>query len=439
MSYLEEYDSIPLDRTPEKVQLVSRWIRTDWQPFFQELRQNRPIFETPAFTLLTRFTDVQEVLSRPEVFSVRLYASKMDPVVDGPFMLARDNTEVNWREKSIMKTMLQREDLPRVRKMSGEIADTALDRWSGTGKLEVVSQLGRYVPVQLCGDYFGFPGPDLESMFRWSKATQSDMFKNLATDPAIHAASVRAGKEMTAYLSKLLDEKKEKIAKESCTSSEESLRPRSLEDQEHANQREDIFTRLIKTHFPQDIRFDEARIITNMAGLLIGSVETVSQAVVQALEYILLNPAVFQSSLEAAQANDDDRFDRYVWEALRFNPINPLVFRFCEEEYTLAAGTAREKRIAAKSIVFACTASAMFDASELVEPQTFSIERPAYHYLHFGYGHHTCLGKYIGLVEIPEIIKRVLLRPGVRLIPTEAGVDFQGGFFPERFAIAFDC
>lgn len=110
MSYLEKYDSIPMERAAEKVQLVRRWIRTDWRPFFKELRENRPIFETPAFTFVTLFKDVQEVLSREEVFSVRLYAPKMDPVVGGSFMLARDNTEVNWREKSIMQTMLQREE-----------------------------------------------------------------------------------------------------------------------------------------------------------------------------------------------------------------------------------------------------------------------------------------------------------------------------------------
>ena len=75
MSYLEQYDNAPIE---QKVQLATRWIRTDWQPFFKELRENRPIFETPKFTFVTLFKDVQEVLSREEVFSVRLYAPKMD-------------------------------------------------------------------------------------------------------------------------------------------------------------------------------------------------------------------------------------------------------------------------------------------------------------------------------------------------------------------------
>lgn len=202
---------------------------------------------------------------------------------------------------------------------------------------------------------------------------------------------------------------------------------------------EDIFTRLIKTRFASDVPFDEERIITNVAGLMIGSIETTSQALVQALEQILLRPDIFKEALQAAQANDNQKFDRYVWEALRFNPMNPFIFRFCEQDYTLASGTPRATRIPAKTVVYAATASAMFDANELPDPEQFSIDRPNYHYMHFGYGHHTCLGDRIGLMMIPEVIKQILLRPGVRLIPGDEGkIDFQDSPFPERFVVAYN-
>lgn len=127
MSYLEQYDQAPINK---QVELITRWIRTDWRPFFKEIRENRLIFVTPKFTFVTIFKDVQEVLStfsekmadrvlenryvhyglsgltvchffmssrlsREEVFTVKLYAPKINPVVGGSFMLARDNTEVN--------------------------------------------------------------------------------------------------------------------------------------------------------------------------------------------------------------------------------------------------------------------------------------------------------------------------------------------------------
>jgi cytochrome P450 len=428
MTYLEQYDAVPEEQAAQKIGLVSRWIDTDWRPFFKELRESRPIFRTQAFTLVTHFPDVVEVLSREQVFSVRLYQPKMDPVVDGPYMLSRDNTPVNWREKSIMQTMLQLEDLPSVRAMSGAFAEEALDRFAEQGRIEVVSQISRYVPVRVCGAYFGFPGPDLETMFRWAKATQSDMFKNLQNNPTVHDAAVQAGGEMRTYLAELLEEKR---------------RDNAEEDPKAGNGMppcQDTFRRLIRTHFPSEIGFDDHRLLANMAGLLIGAVETTSQAIVQALEQILSRTDVHAEASAAAREVDPIHFDTYVWEALRFNPINPLVFRFCEQDSIIAAGTPRETLIPKGTIVFACTASAMFDSAVLPDPETFNINRPTFTRLHFGCGHHSCLGKYIGLVQIPEVIRRILLRPNVRLLPPpEGAIDFESGPFPERFNIAYNA
>ena len=431
MSYLDRLDAIPPERAAERSALAGRWIRTEWRPFFAELRERRPILQTPAFTMVTRYPDVIEVLAHEEVFTVKLYQSKMDPVVGGPFMLARDNTVVNWREKGIMQAMLQREDLPAVRAMAGKLADEALDRNAAQGTIEAVGELGRYVPVRLCGDYFGFPGPDLPTMYRWSRAMQSDMFKNLLPhDPAVHEASVKVGQEVMDYLRVLLPKKRRQMARKGQTRGAPRRRSRP----------EDIFARLVGTRFSSGILFDDHRLLSNVAGLLIGSVETVSQAVVQVIEQLLSRPEVFEQALAAARADDVERFDRFVWEALRFNPINVLVFRLCEQDYTIAAGTPRETRVKAGTMVFACTASAMSDAGVTANPDAFDPDRPPFiRRLHFGHGHHACLGRFVAGEEIPEIVRRVLLRPGIRLLPGPDGkIDFGGGPFPERFVIAYD-
>jgi cytochrome P450 len=426
-SFLAQYDALPAEAIQQKVQLVGYWIQTAWRAFSKELRENRPIFVTPAFTIATLYDDVVEILSRETVFSVRLYAPKMDPVVSGPFMLARDATPVNWREKGIMQAMLRPEELPYVREMSGNIADESLDRSAPDGTIEVVSRLGRAVPVRICGDYFGFPGPDQETMYRWSRATQADMFKNLQNDPAIHAASVQAGNEMMAYLADLLAQKRQ--AQQPETASPNGGVPVAA----------DIFSRLVQTQFPHELGFDDHRLLTNVAGLLIGSVETASQAIVQALEQLLLRPDTAAAASAAAGDADPSRFDGYPWEALRFNPMNPLQVRYCEQDYLLAAGTARATQIQAGTVVFAGTGSAMFDPAAFPDPESFLPDRPQYNQLHFGYGHHACLGRQIGQVQIPEVIRRVLRRRNVRLLPPPDGtIDFKGGPFPERFVVAYD-
>jgi cytochrome P450 len=415
-SYLAQYDAAD-DKT--KVGLVGKWIRTDWRPFFKELRENRPILKAPTFTLLTRFADVTEVLSREKVFTVRPYQPHMDPVV-GPFMLARDATPINWREKGIMQAVLRPEDLPSVRETAGHLADESLEAAASEGKIEGVSKLGRYVPIRMVGDYFGFPGPDLASMYRWSKATQTNMFKNLQNDPAVHEAAVKAGQEMKEYLTGLLAEK------------------RAAAENANGDAPQDTFSRLVRTQFPPELEFDDSRILSNVMGLLVGTGETSSQAIVQSLEQILMRPEVHAAAVEAAQGTDTAAFDEYVWEGLRLNPINPLIFRLSVEEYTVAAGTDRETSIPAGTLVFACTASAGFDEEVVPNPDDFRTSRPDFIDLHFGYGHHTCLGKYVGSVVVPEVVRRVLLRPNVHLLPHPEGkIDFQGGPFPESFWFGF--
>lgn len=415
MTYLGQYDALGADPAAQ-VGLVSRWLRTEWRPFFAELRAERPVFRTPGFTMVMRYPDVTEVLSRERIFTVRPYASRMDPVVEGPFMLARDDTPVNWREKGIMQAVLPPEDLPRVRAMAGTLADESLDAAADDGRIEVVKRLGRYVPLRLCGDYFGFPGPDLEALYRWSKATQSDMFKNLPNDPAVHEASLRAGHEMRAYLDELLADRR------GANGSGESAH--------------DTVSRLVRTRFPAEIGFDDGRLRANVAGLLIGSGETTSQAIVHALHGLLARPEVLPAAVAAAAEADPAGFDRYVWEALRLNPINPLLFRLCEAPYTVAAGSPRATEIPAGTLVFACTASAMSDEDLVDDPDAFRTDRPDFIGLHFGHGHHTCLGRHVAGVVVPEVVRRVLRR-GVELLPPPDGdVDFGGGPFPERFEVA---
>jgi cytochrome P450 len=109
--------------------------------------------------MVTRMADVRDVLERWAVFTVRPYAPKMDPVV-GPFMLGRDDTEINQRDKGLMLAVLSRRDLPAVRETVGSLCEQAIAKDRVAGAVEVVGRLGRGVALGLCATYFGFPGPE---------------------------------------------------------------------------------------------------------------------------------------------------------------------------------------------------------------------------------------------------------------------------------------
>ncbi|MEY9880605.1 hypothetical protein [Bradyrhizobium sp. USDA 328] len=197
---------------------------------FAFIRRVRPNLSLGAAgpVFITRFPDVQEALSRPDIFNVT-YAPMMDPSV-GPFMLGRDCTEINQRDKGIMRAFMRMEDLPAIRQKVHSLANASVEKQIYTqNQIDVVSTLSRLVPIQLTREYFGFPGPDLASMFRWSRATQYDMFHNLDKDPKVHQDNIDAGQEMRAYLTQLLPQRREQL--------------------KNGAPLEDVFSRLLNSHF----------------------------------------------------------------------------------------------------------------------------------------------------------------------------------------------
>jgi cytochrome P450 len=117
----------------------------------------------------------------------------------------------------------------------------------------------------------------------------------------------------------------------------------------------------------------------------------------------------------------------------RSKPADP---RFCERDVVLAQNTAHQTVVARGQAVAVCTGSAMFDDTLFDKPEEFRLDRPQSSYLHFGFGHHECLGRYVALVAIPESLKQLFMLPGLKLLDGEAGkIDFGGGPFPERFVV----
>ncbi|MDF2710729.1 cytochrome P450 [Nonomuraea muscovyensis] len=415
--HLERYDEA-LARDPMAAfALVREWMRSDWRALFAELRERRPVFVTPAFTVVTRFADVTEVLSRESVFSVRAFGPRLDAALGGPYMLGWDATPMNWRERGLMQVMLDPRDAARVRELAGRIADEALDAAQPHGRIEAVHELFRHVALGVCAEYFGLPGPDPQTLSRWTRAIVTDGFANYTGDPAIQAESVRAGAEMMAYL-------RDRLA-----GLRSALRAGlDLPD--------DVFTRLVRTSLPPGLGLGDERVAINMAGLPLGFVESGPGAMAEAVEQLLLRPEALAQAVAAAADPDPAHFDRHVWEALRFNPFFKLLPRVCEQDHVLAAGTPRATMIPEGTFVLAAPASAMFDPDVVPEPDEFRPDRPDHHRLFFGHGQHACLGVHPAKVVVCEVVRRLLLRPGVRLLPPpEGGLVRSGGIFPERFVL----
>lgn len=416
MGFLSEYDQInlpdPAQRAAAQSALLVSWLRNRQRELLDELRENRPVFVNPVFVIVSRATDVIDVLSKHETYTVRLNSLTMDPSV-GPFMLARDETPLNWHEKSVMKTVLRHDDLARIRALVGSVV--AAEIAAAAGKLDVVPRVGRLVPLRIVQDYFGFKAPDAD-LLRWSFATQHAMFRNLGGDKTVVAACIAAGEEMRHWLWPFVTER---IGYPSMTG-------------------DDATGRLIRLAANPDLDMPPERIVSNVCGLLVGSIETTSQAIVQALAVLLNIPNVLAEAIEAAKDPDPTRFDGYVFEALRFQPITGLQLRFIAKDGVIGTGTPYATPVKAGQRLAAATGAAMFDADLFPDPTAFKPDRPRAAYFHMGFGHHECLGKYVGLTAIPEAIRQLLLVPGLQRAAGAAGqVDFAGGPFPAHFHVTW--
>lgn len=438
--YLAEFDAAA---ESEKFPLVKRWMELEPLPFFDQLRRQRPVLVTPECTLLALFTDIRDALQMPKIFTVDLYKPKMGVTTNDPgFMMAHDDNALHDRERAIMKGMLNRDDIPEIRLLIERVSRRLLKK--AEGELDIVNHYGRIVPAVLVREYFGLDGIDTKKILKWSYWSQYNAFHNQPFNlhspekfKHIETEQAKCVEEMVSYIKillirKLIAVKTTGRIRELPLMLSNSLRrltgkvPKKLKD--------DIVTRMLRTSFPDNVDFPLDRMGANVGGLLVGTIETTSQAVTQVIQFFIDRPELMEQAKLAAAQQNADKFDGMVWEALRFVPISPYLFRQASEDYIIASGTDRQTTIPEGTNVLMLTQSAMFDEYSYPEPDQFNAQRNWYHHFNFGFASHDCIGKYIGMVMIPEMVRQVLLLDSLRAV---SKMDYKDGPFPESYHLAW--
>lgn len=441
--YLAEYDSAaPADKYP----LVRRWMMTEPLPFFKQLRAQRPILVTPECVLVSKYADVIDLLQMPKIFTVDLYKPKMGVTATDPgYLMAHDDDAIHYREKSLMQGMLNRNDLPRIRALIAKASREILD--NADGKIDIVYNYCRMVPAIMVQEYFGLDNVDKKDLIEWSFWNQYDVFHNQPFDlnSPEHAKYItdnhdRVTIALANYIKKVLVEKLAMVKLEQ-TKNLFLIGWRIVKSlgyliagKKAPMVKDDVFSRMLRSSFANQVEFDLVRVGVNAGGLLIGSIETTSQAVSQVIDFFIKQPELLAKAKTAAQQTDLKAFDNIVWEALRYVPISPYMFRQTSQDYTLAKGTDYETLIPANTNVIVLTQSAMFDDFANTNPDEFNPDRTFYHNFNFGFGPHDCLGKYVGMEMIPEMVRQVLLLPHLR---AAAPIDFKDGPFPESYSLVW--
>lgn len=385
-----------------------KWVFRHLDLVFMVLRIIKPtvVFKGQAF--VTRFDDVTEVLERDGIFQVP-YAEKMYKITNGSnFFLGMQDTATYTRDVSNMRIAARREDIsdiitPFVEQLSMEILA------SSNGKMDVVKELTRVVPTRLIGKYFGTPGWD-ETEFT-DAATSMFQYLFYPDNPALEKVALNAAEKTRNYLDQAIAERKLK-----------------------RTQNDDVLERCLKLQDAGMPGMGDIDIRNNLIGLIIGAIPTTSKCAAITLNHLFNHPELLVQAQQDARVDNDQKMIQYVQESLRLNPFAAGIQRICAEDYVVAKGTLRSTKIPKGTVVLAATQSAMMDHRKIESPSQFRLDRPAYSYMHFGFGLHTCFGQYMNLAQIPGIVKAVLKQKALRRVSDMITIEP----FPVSMEIEFD-
>jgi cytochrome P450 len=383
--------------------------------FLPNLCVTRKLFSSTVYpnngtALVTRHDDVIEVLDRNADFEV-VYEPRMRLIAGGEnFFLGMQDTALYARDVSNMRLAVRRDDVAAtVEPLARRLAEKLVAE--KTGRIDVPPELSLPVPTAIVTDYFGVTGAPGSDFMDWATLMFRYLFTDLQGDPALDREALDAAAACRSVIDAAIAKRKAS-----------------------GERKDDVLGRCLVMQAAGLPGMDDRGIRGNLIGLVIGAIPTISRAAVQALDQLLDRPEVFASAEQAAHDGDDALFAAHVFEALRFNPINPIIFRRAARDTKIAAGHFRARKIPKDTMVLAANLSAMFDPLKIEAPESFRKDRPWGDYILWGYGLHGCFGAYINRAVLPAILKPLFIQPGLR---RAAGADGQintgGTQFPTHF------
>ncbi len=374
---------------------TDRAVQDDPYPYFDWVREQGPVWQEPrhGVFLITGHPEAMEVYGDPATFPADEAASgtySSCNVVSGPFqkfseplegddvsaVIERCRGELPFSDQlpsfdpprhTDHRHLLMRLITPKRLKENEDFmwtfADDLIDRFIGTGSLEVVDDYAVPFTLTVVADLEGVPGSD-HGLFRERLTT---VHKDISHKP----------------LEFLYDKFSEYIA-------ERREAPRA-----------DILTGLATATFPDGTLPEVSDAALIAANLFVGGQETTVRLLSFALRILAERPDL-QERLRA----DRDRIPNFVEETLRLESPLRSQFRMARVRTTLGGAD-----IPAGGVLMLAPGAANRDPRVFAEPHTFDLDRAnARQHVGFGHGVHTCVGAPLARAEGRVTINRFLDR-----------------------------
>jgi cytochrome P450 len=353
-------------------------------------------YEAERTLLVSRAADFHAVIERQADFEV-VYGPRMRMLTGGrDFFLGMQDGPAYRRDTDAMRSIVKADDLVPVLEMARAEAAAALTG----GAVDLPPALSARIPALMVQRYFGVQ-MEITQLIADATVMFHYLFADLGSDPAITAGAMAAKDRVNAAI-----------------------------DASAANAGPDtLLGRAVAAGRAGNPAFDADGVRANIIGIVIGAIPTLNKAACFALDELFRRPKALAGAQAAARAGDEAGVASQLWEALRFNPANPILYRRTPHDTRLG-----DTRIAAGTMVIAANLSAMFDEADVPEPRRFRAGRPWNAYLLWGEGLHLCWGDRINKTILPAMLMPLLAKPGLRPL---APPDGEGTPFPRHYRLAF--
>jgi cytochrome P450 len=395
---------------------IIQWGFDHSEVFLSFLRDIAPIlvFKKKKLALITRYDDVKEVFLADDDFGVP-YGEKLNLVTGGvPFLLGMDDSQTYRESRQALRSVFLREDIERRLAPATAAAAEAIVTDSN-GRMDTL-QLTREATFEVYLPYFGTPVPSNGDIVVWSARLFEYLFHVGKPDPALDA-------EAHAYAAALLAHVQDAIETRRAS----------------GEQRDDVLGRCLAKQAVGVKGFGDPEIRGTLAGFIVAGLPQPAMVLPKVIEQLLRRPKILAQAQDAARRNDDARLAKYIFEAMRFDPLAPVLRRIAKQDHILGDGAIRAKKIEAGTQVLFFFASAMMDERRVSNPKSFDPDRPPHNYMLFGHGLHQCFGIHINERVLPLMLKPLLQRRGLRRANGPEGHLRKQLVYPDRLVVCFDA
>lgn len=379
--------------------------------FFRRFWPN-PHVPFTKWWFVSRFDDVQDVLTRDEVFETPFGARVAELPSMPNFLLGLPRGKQYWDYNKLTARIFPINEVPQtVTPMMAREAHAIVHE--AAGSLDAVETLITKLAVLACEQFYGLPieaGKRVE-FAHWTLAISTYLFADPNDTPALRDLAEAGSQRLRAVIDRGIDAGVE-------AAPAGTILCRLLEE---------------KRRDPEVITDEVIRAM--MIGMVNGFVPTNTMAGGNVLEVLLRRPDFMAAAQKAALAGDDGLLQQCLFEAMRFKPLNPGPFRVCPKGAEIPGGIWRATRVKPGGRLLVSTQSAMFDQRRVTAPKRFDPGRPSSHSMLFGYGLHWCIGAFIAQAHITQAFKALLRQGPVQRARGDAGKLQRLGPFPEHLHV----